>query len=292
MTAYSYTGGTNCVPLEIYFYIGEGGNEYTEPVYLSTPGSIGKIGIWGAAVEKTYWGGTTYEGDMQYKSGYIWLSSDTAKDAAVKLEFITSNEVYEGWKAEGVNLNRMGLSTQLKNGAAELKFCSEGVCYTVYLKNYINQAPAPYQSTGSASVGLNQEYCLDLGTVFYDLNGDTMTYQVSINGAKAVKIDENWSFCPSELGKMELVFTASDGTLTSEPYTLTLTVTELAVQIGDIDGNGTINLKDATRLLRYLAGWDVEVHIAAADTNGDGKVNMKDATHLMKYLSNWAVTLG
>ena len=133
---------------------------------------------------------------------------------------------------------------------------------------------------------------MDLGTVFYDLNGDTMTYQVSINGAKAVKIDENWSFCPSELGKMELVFTASDGTLTSEPYTLTLTVTELAVQIGDIDGNGTINLKDATRLLRYLAGWDVEVHIAAADTNGDGKVNMKDATHLMKYLSNWAVTLG
>ena len=292
LTAYSYTGGTNCVPLEIYFYIGEGGNEYAEPFYLNTPGSIGKMGIWGAVVEKTYWGGSTYEDDMQHKRGYIWLASDTAKDADVKLEFITSNDVYEGWKNEGVNINRKGLSAQLENGAAEFNFYSEGICYTLYLKNYINQAPAPYLSTGSASVGRNQEYCLDLSTVFYDLNGDTMTYEVSINGAKAVNADENWAFRPAETGEMKLIFTASDSTLTSEPYTLTLTVTESSALIGDIDSNGTINLKDATRLMKYLANWDVEVNITAADTNGDGKVNLKDATHLMKYLAGWAVALG
>ena len=91
---------------------------------------------------------------------------------------------------------------------------------------------------------------------------------------------------------MTLVFTASDGTLTSEPYTLILTVTEATAVIGDIDNNGVVNLKDATRLMKYLADWEVEVNLAAADTNGDGEVNLKDATHLMKYLADWPVTLG
>lgn len=292
MTAYSYTNKTNFVPLEIYFYIGEGGDEYGDPSFVTTPGTIEKLGIWGATVEKTYWVETTDEAGVQYKTGYLWLDPNTAKDAAVELEFVTANDVYEGWKNKGVNVNRKGLATQLENGAVEFNFCSKGTCYTVYLKNYVNQAPVPYLSNGSASVGCNQEYRLDLSTVFYDLNGDKMTYQVSIDGAKAVTVDENCTIRPTKVGKMALVFTASDSALTSEPYTLILTVNESTALVGDIDGNGEVNLKDATRLMKYLADWDVEVNLAAADTNGDGEVNLKDATHLMKYLANWAVTLG
>jgi len=292
MTAYSYYDSTKFVPLEIYFYIGEGGDAYSEPYYMTTPGTIGKMGVWDAAVTKTYWTETTGESGAAHKIGYVWLDANTPQDASVEIEFVTDSDVYEGWKNKGVNINRTGLAAQLDNGAAELTFCSRGTLYTLHLKNYVNQAPKPYISSGSAAVGCNQEYRLDLSTVFYDLNGDRMTYQVSINGGAAVTVDENCAVRPTEVGNMTLVFTASDGTLTSEPYTLILTVTEATAVIGDIDNNGVVNLKDATRLMKYLADWEVEVNLAAADTNGDGEVNLKDATHLMKYLADWPVTLG
>lgn len=61
---------------------------------------------------------------------------------------------------------------------------------------------------------------------------------------------------------------------------------------GDIDNNGTINLKDVTQLQKYLAGWDVKVATEYCDVNADGKINLKDVTHLQKYLAGWEVKLG
>ena len=60
---------------------------------------------------------------------------------------------------------------------------------------------------------------------------------------------------------------------------------------GDINGDGVVNTKDTTRLMRYLANWDVEVNEAALDVNGDGVVNTKDTTRLMRYLANWDVEI-
>ena len=54
---------------------------------------------------------------------------------------------------------------------------------------------------------------------------------------------------------------------------------------GDINGDGVVNNKDLTRLMKYLSGEDVEVTEAALDVNGDGTVNNKDLTRLMKYLA-------
>ena len=60
---------------------------------------------------------------------------------------------------------------------------------------------------------------------------------------------------------------------------------------GDINGDGAVNNKDATRLFQYMTGWRVEVVEAALDVNGDGKVNNKDATRLFQYLSGWPVEI-
>lgn len=57
------------------------------------------------------------------------------------------------------------------------------------------------------------------------------------------------------------------------------------IQAGDINGDGKVNNKDLTRLMKYLAGEDVSVEASALDVNGDGQVNNKDLTRLMKYLS-------
>ena len=43
--------------------------------------------------------------------------------------------------------------------------------------------------------------------------------------------------------------------------------------------------------MKYLAGEDVEVVIGALDINGDGTVNNKDLTRLMKYLAGENVTI-
>ena len=67
---------------------------------------------------------------------------------------------------------------------------------------------------------------------------------------------------------------------------------EITTKIGDPNGDGTVNMKDALILRKFLAGWTVEGDEAALDVNGDGSINMKDALILRKYLAGWNVELG
>ena len=60
---------------------------------------------------------------------------------------------------------------------------------------------------------------------------------------------------------------------------------------GDINGDGKVNMKDATRLHQYINGWKVTVVEEAIDVNGDGKVNMKDVTRLHQYINGWDVKI-
>ena len=60
---------------------------------------------------------------------------------------------------------------------------------------------------------------------------------------------------------------------------------------GDVNGDGTVNLKDVALLQQYLSGWSVTIIEAASDTNGDGTVNLKDVALLQQFLSGWSVTL-
>ena len=60
---------------------------------------------------------------------------------------------------------------------------------------------------------------------------------------------------------------------------------------GDIYNDNRVNNKDATYLLRYLAGWEIEdlenIVVQALDTDGSGFVDEYDATHLLRYLVGW-----
>lgn len=40
------------------------------------------------------------------------------------------------------------------------------------------------------------------------------------------------------------------------------------------DDNGKVNLKDINRIIRHLAGWDVEINLGNADYDGNGKVDL------------------
>ncbi len=63
-------------------------------------------------------------------------------------------------------------------------------------------------------------------------------------------------------------------------------------QIGDINGDGKLNIRDLGLLQQYLNNWDVSVSTAAADVNGDGKLNIRDLGVLQQYLNGWDVTFG
>lgn len=61
---------------------------------------------------------------------------------------------------------------------------------------------------------------------------------------------------------------------------------------GDINGDESVDNKDATFLLRYLAGWGVAGIVEdALDVDGNNYVDNKDATILLRYLAGWDVTL-
>ena len=62
---------------------------------------------------------------------------------------------------------------------------------------------------------------------------------------------------------------------------------QLEVELGDVNGDGSINTRDARLLLRYIAGLveKEELMLAAADFNGDGQINTRDARLLLRYIA-------
>ncbi len=71
------------------------------------------------------------------------------------------------------------------------------------------------------------------------------------------------------------------------------TVTVMDYIYGDCNGDGAVNGKDVTRLLRYLADYnpttgesEIEVSLGA-DATGDGEINGKDVTRLLRYLADY-----
>ena len=90
-----------------------------------------------------------------------------------------------------------------------------------------NRAPTLRgDATAEATLEVGMSYTLDLSKIFVDVNGDELTYQVSVNGAKAAAAAPSYTYTPDAAGTVTLAFTASDGALTSEPYTVTLHVYE------------------------------------------------------------------
>lgn len=55
--------------------------------------------------------------------------------------------------------------------------------------------------------------------------------------------------------------------------------------VGDVNGDGEVNSDDAVCILRYLAGYDVDVKIENGDVNGDDTVNSDDAVCILRNLA-------
>lgn len=57
-------------------------------------------------------------------------------------------------------------------------------------------------------------------------------------------------------------------------------------KLGDADGNGKVDIKDATAIQKALAGIRVVCYGDRADVDDSGEMNIKDATAIQKYLAS------
>ena len=95
-----------------------------------------------------------------------------------------------------------------------------------------------------------------------------------------------------KLEKLDAVVDAETRTVTVElehfsTYIVVDEDTAPAYVLGDVNGDGRINARDARALLRFIAGLTEEGEVveAAADYNGDGRVNARDARALLRAIA-------
>lgn len=62
--------------------------------------------------------------------------------------------------------------------------------------------------------------------------------------------------------------------------------------VGDANGDGIVDSRDAAQIYRRLAGWDVSIDSDSADVNGDGEVNSKDAAMISRKVAGWSENFG
>jgi hypothetical protein len=74
-----------------------------------------------------------------------------------------------------------------------------------------------------------------------------------------------------------------------------LTLQEATLLLGDVDGDGTIAISDASVVLEYYAktaaGLKAEIDIAAADVDQDGDIALADASYILTYYAREAAGL-
>ena len=81
-----------------------------------------------------------------------------------------------------------------------------------------------------------------------------------------------------------------DNGTVSTNYRHTVTVVNPQVKYGtilpgDVNGDGSVNMKDWIRLKNHLNESDILTDLSGADVNGDGSVNMKDWIRLKNHLN-------
>lgn len=113
----------------------------------------------------------------------------------------------------------------------------------------------------------------------------TLTFHINagatIGSSTAISLsyDKDSTF-DTTLGK--LLFNTTGGSVYVKDYPM-----------GDVNGDGKVNLKDVVTLTRYLSDPNsASILRSKSDVNKDGTVSLIDAALIRRYLAGWKVTLG
>jgi len=136
---------------------------------------------------------------------------------------------------------------------------------------------------------------LDLSTIFTDVDGDKLTYKVSVNGADPVEAAEKYSYVCGA-ANATLKFTANDGKADSDKtYTVTLNVepkTKLLLESGSSEVSvGTPFTLAMSTIFENGYGVTVYVSINGADKEFVNSGNVKSVTFSRAFANPGVYTL-
>lgn len=125
-----------------------------------------------------------------------------------------------------------------------------------------------YGNTGTSVQGLNMPFVLE--------PGETKTVQVDFDN-----VIDGWRYFVNAY-----FYSAGTQTKISGTQFYTIVFPEVPeIELGDVNGDGRISIKDVTDLINYLLSGDEEgINLDAADMSGDGRISIKDVTELINLL--------
>lgn len=130
--------------------------------------------------------------------------------------------------------------------------------------------------------------------VVYGVVGDIRTFSATVvpedadnknviwnsSAPEIVSVDENGTVSLLSTGTAVITVQSEDG-----GYAASCKVSSASSdhKPGDVNGDGRVNSADLTRLMKFVAGENVDVYFP--DVNGDGRITSADLTRLMKALA-------
>lgn len=127
-------------------------------------------------------------------------------------------------------------------------------------------------------------------TVTFDVIGNgTADIDMFVDILGVAYLDENFQAVEEYLVDYGVIYdvTSIPG-FENEVYTVDTIFSEPTAALGDVNGDGVINIKDATLIQKYLASLSTltEDMMARADVTRDGVVNINDASLIQKYVAD------
>ena len=173
----------------------------------------------------------------------IYLVPTTAKNATLSFEATeykksSRYDLSINWNGGSEDINTyseslvdgsLDLSVYVKKiaGAGTKPSSTKTFYFRIAEENKTPVLASGYSATAEASVTSGETYSLNLNEVFYDADGDALSYTVSVDGAAAVAASAEYSYLNAIPGTYVLKFTATDGKTAADAmptYTVTLTV--------------------------------------------------------------------
>ncbi len=227
----------------------------------------------------------------------LWAEShDTYMDEVKNDTAHTSNaNIYKAWAITGARADSTSLYLARPNSVMGKASSDSGWKSSVptevnKFKNYFNGQSEYLASSGSVAyiergtTGVCIAKLNGSGSVSLDAHGMTAgTYKDQITGNTFTVSGGKITGTVGSTG-VAVVYNAPNATPQPDPDTIQVTV-------GDVDRNGSINVKDVTAQQRELA--DLETHLhsdVTGDCDGNGTVEINDTTLLQKYLSEFSNT--
>lgn len=152
----------------------------------------------------------------------------------------------------------------------------------------INYAPLEVNFGADLNSGQSAGTTINLIAEAYNSTGN-VEYEFDVNGNTVQKSSsDSYSWTPSESGTYQLSVTATDsnGDTVTKNVSYTIGSQEQKYELGDVNLDGVVNIKDATEIQKYgveLVSLNT-LQLSLADFNKDGLVNISDATKIQRFV--------